>query len=257
MKTFLREFWLFGLKQAWACLFGGLFLALIIGTKYYYPLESIHRYDFLFLGALAIQAGLLIFKLETWKEAKVIFLFHLVGTAMEIFKTHPDIGSWSYPEASLFHIGNVPLFTGFMYSAVGSYIARCWNIFKFEFSHYPNPKYLIAISLAIYINFFLHHFWYDVRWILFILVGLIFYKTWIYFTMIKTPRRMPLLVGFLLVAFFIWIAENIGTFTQTWVYPEQTSHWDLVKWQKLGSWYLLMIISFVMVTWIHKPKLKN
>ena len=52
------------------------------------------------------------------EEAKVILAFHLVGTAMELFKTH--MGSWEYPEPSLLRIGGVPLFSGFMYAAVGS-----------------------------------------------------------------------------------------------------------------------------------------
>ena len=30
----LADFVMFGLKQAWACLFGGLMLALLIGTKF-------------------------------------------------------------------------------------------------------------------------------------------------------------------------------------------------------------------------------
>ena len=42
---------------------------------------------------------MLAFRLETWEEAKVIFVFHVVGTAMEIFKT--SVGSWIYPEPSL------------------------------------------------------------------------------------------------------------------------------------------------------------
>ena len=32
---------------------------------------------------------------------------------------------------------------------------------------------------------------------------------------------MPLLLGLFLVAVFIWIAENLGTLTHTWVYPRQ------------------------------------
>ena len=32
---------------------------------------------------------------------------------------------------------------------------------------------------------------------------------------------MPLLLGFTLVALFIWFAENIGTFTAAWIYPHQ------------------------------------
>ena len=72
---------------------------------------------------------MLAFRLETWREARVILIFHVVGTVMELFKT--SAGSWVYPEASLLHIGAVPLFSGFMYAAVGSYIARVWRIFDF------------------------------------------------------------------------------------------------------------------------------
>ena len=43
-------------------------------------------------------------------------MFHLVGTVMELFKTHA--GSWVYPEASVLHIGAVPLFSGFIGAAV-------------------------------------------------------------------------------------------------------------------------------------------
>ena len=64
-------------------------------------------------------------------EAKVILMFHAVGTVMEIFKT--SAGSWIYPEANLLRIGGVPLFTGFMYAAVGSYLARVWRLFDFRF----------------------------------------------------------------------------------------------------------------------------
>src|SRR5262245_32221534 len=67
----------FGLKQGWACLFGALMLALLIGTHVFYPKGAwLARYDFLFLAALLIQAGMLAFKLETWEEAKVILIFH-------------------------------------------------------------------------------------------------------------------------------------------------------------------------------------
>lgn len=85
---------------------------------------------------------------------------------MEIFKTHPSIGSWSYPGE--FHIGimGVPLFAGFMYSAVGSYIARVWRIFEFRYNSYPKKIYTILIALSIYINFFSHHFIWDFRYII-------------------------------------------------------------------------------------------
>src|SRR3712207_198089 len=105
----LGEFLIFGFRQAWACLFGGLTLAAIIATKLVWqPHWPLARYDALLVFAIAVQAGMLAFRLETLEEAKVILLFHLVGTAMEVFKT--AMGSWSYPEPSLVRIGGVPLF---------------------------------------------------------------------------------------------------------------------------------------------------
>lgn len=81
------EFITFGIKQAWACLFGGLLLALILMTYLFYPDGAlISRYDFLVIMAVLIQVGLLITGLETWEEAKVILVFHIVGTIMEISK---------------------------------------------------------------------------------------------------------------------------------------------------------------------------
>ena len=107
---------------------------------------SLHRYDFLTLAAIAIQVAMLAFKLETLGEAKVILIFHMVGTVMELFKT--AAGSWIYPEDSFLHIGAVPLFSGFMYASVGSYIARVWRIFDFSFSNYPNPALTWLLALA-------------------------------------------------------------------------------------------------------------
>jgi uncharacterized membrane protein YoaT (DUF817 family) len=109
----LYEFLRFGIKQAWACLFGGAMLALLLASHLWYPKDaSLARYDFLVLAALAVQVGMLVWRLETWEEARVILVFHLVGTVMEVFKT--SMGSWIYPEPSVLRLGGVPLFTGFM-----------------------------------------------------------------------------------------------------------------------------------------------
>ena len=250
-KQFLKEFWIFGIKQANACIFGGFLLLLIIVTRYWYPLESLHRYDFLFISAIVFQIFLLATKMETWRESVVIIVFHLVATLMEIFKTSDSIQSWHYPEEFIFGIGNVPLFAGFMYSAVGSYIARAWRLFEFRYSEYPNKFLTILLVTFIYINFFSHHFIWDFRWVLFALTFLMFYKTRIYFRIVKTHRNMPLLFGWFLVSLFIWFAENMATFTNIWLYPDQTQGWKIVSIAKLSSWYLLMMLSFVLVTLIN------
>jgi uncharacterized membrane protein YoaT (DUF817 family) len=62
---------------------------------------------------------------------------------------------------------------------------------------------------------------------------------------------MPLLTGLGLVAVFIWLAENVGTFAQAWVYPAQKHGWQPVAPQKIGAWLLLMTISYVMVWTVH------
>ena len=65
----LVEFLVFGIKQAWACLFGGALLAAIMLTRFWWPDGSwLARYDFLFFVALTIQLCMLVFKLETWRK---------------------------------------------------------------------------------------------------------------------------------------------------------------------------------------------
>jgi uncharacterized membrane protein YoaT (DUF817 family) len=246
----LYEFLLFGFKQGWACLFGALMLALLLATHLFYPEDApLHRYDFITLAAIAIQIGMLVLKLETLEEAKVIFAFHIVGTVMELFKT--SAGSWIYPGEAILRIGDVPLFSGFMYGAVGSFIARIWRIFGFRFTCFPNRWAALALAVAIYVNFFAHHWLPDVRIALFVVMGVLFWPTWVHYTPWREERRMPLLLGWLLVALFIWFAENISTFARAWTYPSQESGWEMVSPMKLGAWYLLMYISFILVHALH------
>ena len=240
------EFVSFGVKQAWACLFGGLMLALLLGTYLFYPeTAALARYDFITIVAVLIQLGMLLLRLETWDEAKVIFIFHAVGTMMELFKT--QMGSWTYPEPAMLRIMEVPLFTGFMYACVGSYIARVWRLFDFQFIRFPPLWAQAGLAIAIYVNFFTHHYFMDFRILLFGMVALLYGPSIIRFRPDLTRRWMPLLLGLLLVALFIWLAENIATFARAWTYPSQEAGWHLVGFEKLGSWFLLMIISFVLV----------
>jgi uncharacterized membrane protein YoaT (DUF817 family) len=170
---------------------------------------------------------------------------------MELFKTH--MGSWSYPEPALIRIEGVPLFSGFMYAAVGSYLARAMRIFDMRFTNYPPLGWTIFLAIAIYANFFSHHFMPDLRWLLFAGSLLLFGRVRIYFTVDRNARWMPMIVAGLLTAFFLWIAENVGTATGTWLYPG-TVEWHPVSLQKFGSWYLLLTISFVLVSLVNRPR---
>jgi uncharacterized membrane protein YoaT (DUF817 family) len=249
----LVEFLVFGLKQGWACLFGGAMLFLIIGTHLYYPEDiALARYDFLFLAALAIQTLMLAARLETLDEAKVILIFHLVGTIMEIYKTYA--GSWIYPEANFFRIGGVPMFSGFMYAAVGSYLARVSRLFDMQYTQYPDFRLTLALCAGIYINFFSHHYIWDFRWLLFGIIIVLYGRCFVHYRVFRHTHKMPMLLGFFLVALFIWLAENLGTVSRAWLYPNQLNGWAMVSPAKLGSWYLLMILSFVLVTAVHRPQ---
>ncbi len=252
LSQFIFEFISFGIKQAWACLFGGLMVVLLLSTYFFYPENTwLARYDFITLAAVLIQAVLLLTRLETWEEARIILIFHIVGTVMEIFKTH--MGSWVYPEPSVLQIMGVPLFSGFMYAAVGSYIARVWRIFDFRFDRFPPMKWQALLAGLAYVNFFAHHYVVDIRWALFGGAALLYAPTMIWFKADEKHRPMPLIIGLFLAALFIWFAENIGTFTNAWIYPAQEAGWHMVSPAKLGSWFLLMLISFVLVAWVHKP----
>lgn len=249
----LVELLVFGVRQAWASLFGALLLVAVLATRVYWPdTMPLARYDALFLMAVAIQIALVATGLERPREAIVILVFHVVGTAMEVFKTH--MGSWTYPEESVFRIGAVPLFSGFMYAAVGSYMARVVRIFDIRLDRYPQRSITIALAAAIYVNFFAHHFMPDLRIGLFIATALTFGRVRMQFRLLEGTLAMPQLLAFVLVATFIWIAENVATWSSIWLYPNQMHTWTPVSPAKLGSWFLLMIISVVLVTLVHPPR---
>lgn len=251
--AFLAEFLVFGAKQAWACLFGALLLAAIILTRLVYPDDAaLDRNDLLTIIAVLIQIGMLAGRLETVGELRVILLFHVVGTVMELFKT--DVGSWSYSSGGILHLGAVPLFSGFMYAAVGSYMVRVVRLFDIRFERYPRRWMTAVVAIACYMNFFTHHYVLDVRWLLFAAIVVLYWPAVLEARILRTRLRLSVLVSFVLVALFIWLAENIATAGQAWIYPDQEDGWTPVSLAKLGSWILLMMISVVLVTWVYPPE---
>lgn len=252
-RAWLVELVVFTLKQAWACLFGALLLAAILATRVWYPDDApLARNDALTLVAVGLQVLMLATRLETVREMRVVLLFHAVGTAMEVFKT--DMGSWSYGEGGVLTIGAVPLFSGFMYGAVGSYLARVMRIFDLRFDGYPRRRLTAVLAAAIYVNFFTHHWWWDARWLLVVAVVVLYGRCVMHVRVLTHVRRMPVLVAFLLVSSVIWVAENLATFAGAWLYPAQASGWHLVSAHKLVAWFLLMLISVVLVGWVHVPR---
>jgi uncharacterized membrane protein YoaT (DUF817 family) len=236
----------FIVKEARACLFVGLFFTAVFVVPRAGVL-GIPRYDLLLLIALAIQGWMLWAKLETWDELKAITLFHLIGFALEVFKTSSGIRSWSYPDFAYTKLFGVPLFSGFMYAAVGSYIIQAWRVFDLRVRHHP-PYWMAAlIAGAIYANFFTHHFIGDYRWYLAACALGLYARTSVEFRPLDRDRTMPLLLAFLLIGFFIWLAENISTFFGVWRYPNQIGAWTTVHMGKWSSWSLLVIMTFTIV----------
>jgi len=242
----VSEFLIFGIKQAAACVFAGSFLFLL-AISGHISIPGLHRYDFLFLSAIAIQIVLVLTRLENWREVAVLSLFHLIGMGLELFKTSPSVRSWSYPEHAFFHIRTVPLYSGFMYASVASYIMQAWRLMRVKLTAFPPFPLAVGLCAAIYANFFTNHYTIDLRWPLALAVLVLFRKTWVYFVVTDKARRMPLALSFLLIAFFIWVAENIATYFGAWQYPHQKRQWAIVGPNKISSWMLLVIISFIIV----------
>ncbi|WP_445293270.1 DUF817 domain-containing protein [Cohnella sp. 56] len=241
----------FGWQQALSCVFPVVIFSSLALTQLV-PLPWIPRYDWLLVICLSMQAWMLRTGLETRDELKVITVFHLIGLALELFKVH--MGSWAYPEAGWSKIGGVPLYSGFMYASVASYLCQAWRRLAVELVRWPSFWLVAPLAAAIYLNFFVHHYWIDIRWWLSALVLLVFWRTWVTFEVGRQRYRMPLALSFVLIGFFIWIAENVATFFGAWQYPDQSASWRFVHFGKVSSWLLLVIVSFLIVATLKRVK---
>lgn len=232
----------FGWLQAVSCLFPAcLFAALAVSQYVDLPIP---RYDALLIYCLGLTLLFWVVRLETWREIAVIFGFHLVGLGLELFKVR--VGSWQYPGDAFTKIGGVPLFAGFMYAAVGSYICQAWRRFDLRVSGY-RPVLTTLLALMIYANFFAHHWIVDLRIPIALGLLVVLRRTWVFYTVGVRRYRMPLALSFVLIGFFLWVAENAGTFLDAWNYPDQVDVWRLVHPAKFGAWALLVSMSFVLV----------
>ena len=214
------------------------------------------RYDLMLIVCLAMQVAMVwILKIETTDELKVICLFHVLGTAMEIFKV--QMGSWSYPGDAYSKVFGVPLYGGFMYASVASYITQAWRRLHLQITNFPPSWINFLMGLLIYLNFFMHHFTYDIRYILLAFVIVLYRRTKVVFVLAGKTFSMPVILAFLFTGFFIWLAENIATFLGAWQYPNQANNWKLVHPGKVTSWLLLFIVSFLIVAQLKRIKARQ
>ena len=243
---FVVELLWFGVKEARACLFAALFFAAMF-TLPRTGLFGVPRYDILLIFAVLIQAQMVWSGLESMEELKAVSVFHVLGFALEVFKTSSGIQSWTYPDFAWTKLFGVPLFSGFMYAAVGSYMIQAWRLFDLRIVHHP-PYWMAGLmAVAIYANFFTHHAIGDFRWIIAACALGLYSRATVVFRPYDIDRRMPLLLAFVLIGFFIWLAENLGTLFGLWRYPNQLGAWSAVHIGKWSSWSLLLIMTFTIV----------
>ena len=205
----------------------------------------IPRYDFLLIVCVLAQVVLFLSGIESKREVAVIFIFHGLGVLLELHKV--NVGSWSYPEEAFTKFAGVPLYSGFMYSSVASYICRAWDNFDLKLIHWPHSVLVIFVGAAIYVNFFTNAFVMDVRWFIIPVLVIVFWRTKVQFNSNGIIRQMPMLLSFVLIGFFIWLAENIATFLGAWKYTYQHEGWAAVDLSKITSWSLLVIVSVIIV----------
>ncbi|WP_121615331.1 DUF817 domain-containing protein [Virgibacillus halodenitrificans] len=250
----VKQLFRFGWEQALSCLFPVVIFASLALTQFI-SMPILPRYDWLLIIFLLMQWLMVRSGLETKDELRVITLFHLIGLTLEIFKV--NMGSWSYPEEGFSKVFGVPLYSGFMYASVASYLCQAWRRLDVNLVKWPFFSIVVPLAAAIYLNFFTHHYWLDIRWWLSLAVIIVFWRTWVTYKVGGKLYRMPLALSFVLIGFFIWIAENIATFFGAWQYPNQREAWSLVHLGKVSSWLLLVIVSFLIVATLKQVKSRN
>jgi uncharacterized membrane protein YoaT (DUF817 family) len=250
MSSFVTELWIFGWRNALSCIFPAA-IFLLLALSHLLPPGTIPRYDFMLVACLVVQALMMVTGLETRDELLVICLFHILGLAMELYKVH--MGSWSYPEAAWTKIGGVPLYSGFMYASVASYMCQAWRRMHLRLKHWPQSWVVWSLAAAIYLNFFSHHYLPDVRWILLAIITMLFVRPMVRFKTIKR-REMPVALSFLLIGIAIWVAENAATYLGAWKYTYQHKQWQMVSLGKVSSWTLMAIVSYIIVAQLKTVK---
>ena len=230
------------------------FLSAIFGISVFVILAAtgawspIPRYDLVLLLCLAVQWLMVRYKLESIGELKTICIFHALGLALEVWKVHH--GSWAYPDEGLIRIGGVPLYSGFMYASVASYICQAWKRFDLQMHPLPPPWLAVGLAMAAYLNFFANAYTADLRWWVIGAVMLSYARTRCSFTLNGRGYWLPLNAAFVLIALFIYIGENLGTLLGGWQYPNQEAAWSIVHQSKISSWFLLIIVSYIIVAWL-------
>lgn len=180
--------------------------------------------------------------METRSELRAICVFHLLGLVLEVQRT--SVGAWSYPDPGLLRIGRVPLFSGFMYAGVASYLLQAWRRFELSFHRLPPFVAMIALAIAACGSFFVLP---ESRTALIVAIVLTYLPARVSFNVAENRLWMPLGLAFVLICGAVWVGENAGTFLGAWRYPGQANGWQPVEGSKAAAWFLLVVVGFTVV----------
>ena len=189
---YIKQLLHFTYEQALSCLFPVvIFLTLALSKLITIP--GLYRYDFILIVCLLMQWFMYKTRLETKDELKVITVFHLIGLLLEIYKVH--FGSWSYPEEAYSKV------LEFHFTAV-----LCMRVSQVTYAkHGEECIYKCIIGQKLFCNtsrsndllqFFTHHFIYDFRWVLTLLLFIVFFRTFVEFSLRGVTYKMPLVLSF-------------------------------------------------------------
>ena len=207
-----------------------------------FPLPGVGRYDVMLVYCIGLQWAMVRRGMETPRELWAVGAFHVLGLLLELQRT--AAGAWSYPDPGLLRIGRVPLFSGFMYAGVASYLLQAWRRFGLGFDRLPPATLAIALAVLAYASFFLPSV---SRSVLIALILLLYARTHVRFTVEGERYGMPLALAFALIGGAIWVGENAGTFLGAWRYPHQAAGWRPVEGGKAAAWLLLVVVGFTIV----------
>ncbi|MGW0121225.1 DUF817 domain-containing protein [Streptomyces sp. NPDC003327] len=249
METFtpfihgIRQLLRFTVLEARCCAFAVALIGGIAASRLLPDGLPVARYDLLLVYGVGLTVLAWRLGWDSGRDLAVIAGCHAIGLVFELVKVR--MGSWSYPEAAWTKVGGVPLYGGFLYAAVGSYVCRAWHLFDLRLTGY-RPRAMALLAGAVYLNFFSHHWLPDARWALAALLLAATAGTWVRFRVGARDHRMPLALSFVLIGFFLWIAENAATYVGAWSYPHQLDGWEPVSPAKFGAWALLISVTFVL-----------
>ena len=232
-------------------MFGAVFVVAILASAALWNADwAVARTDALFVFGVLGLVAMFALGWNALGDALPIGAVFLAGVVLEWQRT--GAGAWAYEAGGVLQFGQKPLFVGFMYAAVGSYIIRSLRLKALMVTGMPAIWIGLGAGAVIYGSYFLSlPSW--VRPLLLTFVVIVFSGA-----RVRSPSGSWLYVpvALAMAAVLLWVAENVGTFTGTWSYPGQGAY-EFVSLSKIGAWFLLLNVCFLLVIYLGPGDLRR